>query len=84
MQKWVDDNAFVMAFPFILFMYDRVFHAQLCVLLYVAIMLVFIYAPTEKVQGMCRRSYFHVSSDYHVFCFFSSMRSKYYVSLEEL
>jgi len=64
MQKWWTIMLFVMAFPFIYLCMNRVFHATvMCITMNVAIMLVFIYAPTEKVQGIVQKIfYFHVSS----------------------
>src|SRR5215468_2255896 len=64
MQAWWVIILFVMAFPFIYFCMNRIFHAVvLCITMNVAIMLVFIYAPTEKMQGIVQKIfYFHVSS----------------------
>ncbi len=64
MPKWWTIMLFVMAFPFIYLCMNRVFHVTvMCITMNVAIMLVFIYAPTEKMQGIVQKIfYFHVSS----------------------
>ena len=87
MQKWWVIMLFVMAFPLIYLCMNRIFHATImCITMNAAIMLIFIYAPTEKMQGIVQKIfYFHVSSAITMFvAFFCGMRSKYYVSLEEL
>ena len=54
----------VMASPLIYLCMNRVFHAAVMYfIMNIAIMLVFIYAPTEKMQGIVQKNfYFHVSS----------------------
>src|SRR4051794_15266885 len=72
MPKWLTIMLFVMAFPFIYLCTNRVFHATVMyITMNVAIMLVFIYAPTEKTQGIVQKIfYFHVSSALSMFFFF--------------
>jgi heme exporter protein C len=55
---------FVTVSPFIYLCINRIFHVTvMCITMNVAIMLVFIYAPTEKMQGIVQKVfYFHVSS----------------------
>jgi len=55
---------FVTVSPFIYLCINRIFHVMvMCITMNVAIMLVFIYAPTEKMQGIVQKIfYFHVSS----------------------
>src|SRR5262250_3423880 len=64
MQAWWVIILFVMAFPFVYLCMNRIFHAVvLCITMNIAIMLVFVYAPTEKMQGIVQKIfYFHVSS----------------------
>src|SRR5215510_13502591 len=64
MQKWWSIIFFVMVFPFIYLCINRVFHAiVMYITMNVAIMLVFIYAPTEKMQGIVQKIFYcHVSS----------------------
>src|SRR2546421_4408957 len=64
MQKWWSIIFFVMVFPLIYLCINRVFHAiVMYITMNAAIMLVFIYAPTEKMQGIVQKIfYFHVSS----------------------
>ena len=71
-------NALCDGFPFNIFMYESYFHATImCITMNAAIMLIFIYAPTEKMQGIVQKIfYFHVSSAITMFvAFFCSMRS---------
>src|SRR5262249_40356264 len=64
MQKWCSIIFFVMIFRLIYLCINRIFHAiVMYITMNVAIMLVFIYAPTEKMQGIVQKIfYFHVSS----------------------
>src|SRR5215813_4662999 len=72
MQAWWIIILFVMAFPFIYLCMNRIFHAVvLCITMNVAILLVFLYAPTEKMQGIVQKIfYFHVSSAITMFLAF--------------
>jgi len=64
MQKWWVIALFLTAFPLAYLCLNRVFHViAMCVVMNIAIILVFIYAPTEKMQGIVQKIfYFHVSS----------------------
>ena len=72
MQKWWVIMLFVMAFPLIYLCMNRIFHATImCITMNAAIMLIFIYAPTEKMQGIVQKIfYFHVSSAITMFVAF--------------
>ena len=82
----VDYNAFCDGFPLHIFMYESCFSCDRYVYYYEC--------SDHAYFSLCsnRKDARHCSEDllfsciignYHVFCFFSRMRSKYYVSLEE-
>ena len=65
-------NALCDSFPLIYLCMNRIFHATImCITMNAAIMLIFIYAPTEKMQGIVQKIfYFHVSSAITMFVAF--------------